>query len=137
VDGHLSVRAHEEVLASRHDLADGPAGQIRGREAGNAEVRPCEDPSRERLVHPCRGREHGVAFCHPDIIRDRSGTDLRGTPRSSGNATPSGTPILLHLFTCCTAAVLPCRVILDERLHEGGSHDRGARIRSRVDARES
>jgi hypothetical protein len=86
MDGDLTVRAHEKMLASRHDLADGLAGEVGGRETGDAEVRPREYPSRQRLVHPGRGREHGVTFCHTDIIRnpvanrERRRSDPRGDP---------------------------------------------------------
>ena len=45
--------------------------QIRGREARHAEVRSREHPTGERVVHARRRREHRVAFCHLDIIRDR------------------------------------------------------------------
>jgi hypothetical protein len=69
VDGNRAVRAHEKMLASRHDLADGLAGEIGRREAGNPEVGSREEPSRERLMQPGGGRENGVAFCHADIIR--------------------------------------------------------------------
>jgi len=71
----LAVGAHEEVLASCDDLADDLSAQVDGREARDAEVCPREALARECLVQMHRRREHGVAFCHPDIIRNRSPND--------------------------------------------------------------
>ncbi len=72
MDRDVAVGADEQVLAARSDLADDLPGQVRGREARHTEVRSREHPTGERVVHARRRREHRVAFCHLDIIRDRA-----------------------------------------------------------------
>ena len=75
MDRDLAVRAHEEVLASRDDLGHDLSAQVGGREARDADVRAREALTRKCLVQTCGRREHRVAFCHPDIIRNRSADD--------------------------------------------------------------
>ena len=74
MDRAVAVGADEQVLAARDDLADDLPGQVRGREARHAEVRPREHPAGKRAVHARRRREHRVAFCH---LATSSGTVAR------------------------------------------------------------
>lgn len=60
------------MLAARHDFLDDLPAQIGGREGRHPEVGPPEDIPGQRVVEADRGREHGVALSHPDIIRNLS-----------------------------------------------------------------
>ncbi len=54
----------EQVLAARHHLANGLAGQVDGREPGHPQVASGEHPPGERRVLLPRGEVNRVALGH-------------------------------------------------------------------------
>ena len=67
-----AVHAEEEVLPTRHDLGEAPAGEVGGREAGNPEVRLREGPALEGGSETLRRKEDGVALRHEVSGRART-----------------------------------------------------------------
>jgi phage shock protein A len=73
---HPEVRAQrpvvgqpdQQVLPSGHDLADGDAGQVEGRQLGDAELAAAQAAAGQRGVHPLRGQPHGVSLGHSTMI---------------------------------------------------------------------